>query len=86
MCNSNTWECEAEDAELEASLGYLERPYLKTDQPTIQIMHTTARLKNSNIHKYRNEGLWVMVLNVIELSFLGGNVLSPLICQFVKLV
>lgn len=51
MCNPNTWEREAEDAELEASLGYLERPDLKTDQPTIQIMHSTVWLKNSNIYK-----------------------------------
>lgn len=51
VCNPNTWEREAEDAELEASLGYLERPYLKTDQPAIQIMQMTARLKNSNIYK-----------------------------------
>lgn len=45
MCNPNTWEREAEDGEQEASLGYLERPYLKTDQLTTHIMQTTAHLQ-----------------------------------------
>lgn len=77
-CRPGTQETEAEDHEFKASLGYITRPRLKTEQNMFNVIFNTPSFHCTRIHVILPSTAWGHVCSVTtyKATATSGHVLS----------